>query len=145
MLMRSIGPSMSLWDRPLGWVGPFDDVIENLFTPSRSAAAGPRFVSHDDGQALRLAAELPGISEQDFEVSVEGQTLTVSGRRHTQAPEGYRYLRRERDQYGFSRSFTLPNYLDLNGVEAELEDGVLRILIPRRPEAQPRQIPVQVS
>jgi HSP20 family protein len=146
MLVRSIGPSIPWWDRPSGWVSPFDDVLENWFRdPTRSSSGAPRFVSRDDGQALALEAELPGLSDEDFDIHVEDQTLTVNGRRHEEAPEGYRYLRRERSPYQFVRAFSLPDHFDPSQAEARLENGFLRIRVPRRPEAQPRQIPVSVS
>src|SRR5688572_24929199 len=133
------------WNRPLFRPSVFDDVIESFFAQMRSVSAGPRFAAHDSGSTLVLCAEVPGLSDQDIRISCEKGTLTISGERKMEAPAGYQVRTRERMPFRFSRSFDLSPDLNVEKADAKIQDGVLTLVIPRRPEAQPRQIPIKVS
>lgn len=143
MLMRRYSPSLSMWDRPLSGSSLFDDVFENFFNLSRSASAGPRFVSRETEDGWILAADVPGLTNDDIQITVENGVLTISGERKIEAPEGYQVLRRERIPLRFSRSFTLSDRMDGDNAEAKLENGLLTLRIPHRPESKPRQIAVK--
>ena len=99
-----------------------------------------------EGHDVVLQAELPGMSREDIDVTVEHQTLTIKGTRPaaSDVPEG-RYRRVERRVGGFSRSFTLPSTVDAGKVSAEYKNGVLTVKLPYREESKPRTISVEVA
>lgn len=99
----------------------------------------------DEGTALRIWAELPGVEVDSLEIDVDRTTLTLSGKRNTPTPEGYTAHRRERGDLEFTRSFSLPCRVDLEKTRASLDDGVLTVELPKRPEDTPKAITVQVK
>jgi HSP20 family protein len=93
-----------------------------------------------------LKIEVPGIEEKDIDVRVENHTLTVHGERKIEKEEKEENYRRVERQYGsFTRSFTLPQTVDTENVSATYEKGVLKIALPKKAEAKPKQIKVQVG
>lgn len=103
----------------------------------------PRFDIKDTRSAYVLRADLPGVKEDDLEVQVNGNLLTISGKRdEEQRQEGDRFYAMERSHGVFTRSFALPDGVDHDGISAEMKDGVLAVQIPKRPEAQPKKINV---
>lgn len=104
----------------------------------------PRVNLYDAGAELVVRAELPGFAEKDVSISVEQSTLTISGERRIDVPEGYGVHRQERGETTtFSRMFTLPCRVDADKAEAKLAHGVLELKLPKVPEEQPRQITIQ--
>ena len=95
---------------------------------------------------LVLKAELPDMSREDIDITVENFVLTVKGEKklsHEVKEEQYHHLER---RYGtFSRSFSLPQTVDSNRVAAEYKNGVLTVRLPLREEAKPRTIKVDVA
>ncbi len=100
----------------------------------------------EDAQKLALSLELPGIKPENVDIRVENHTLTVRGERsfNSEQPE-QNYHRIERRYGSFVRSFTLPQTVDTEKVTANYEHGVLRIELPKKAEAKPKQIKVEVS
>ena len=95
---------------------------------------------------LVLKAELPGIDPKDVDVRVENNVLTLQGERKFESEvKREEYHRVERAYGTFSRSFTLPNVVDTGNIKAEFKDGVLRVTMPKREEAKPKQISIQVN
>jgi len=95
---------------------------------------------------LVLKAELPGIDPTDVDVRVENNVLTLRGERKFESEvKREQYHRVERAYGTFSRSFTLPNLVDTNKIKAEFRDGVLRVTLPQREEAKPKQISIAVG
>ena len=105
-------------------------------------AGGPRTDLIDNGEALVVKAEVPGMEDKDLEVTIEGKALTIRGKRENAVPEGYTVHRRERGAYEFSRAFNLPCRVDSEKVAASLKDGILELTMPKVPEAKPRQIAI---
>jgi HSP20 family protein len=99
----------------------------------------------DDGTNFVLRADVPGLTEKDFEISVANNTVTLKGERKVQVPEGYSQHRRERADVRFAKSFQLPARVDAEKVTATLKHGVLTLTLPRAAEAQPRQISVKAA
>jgi len=99
----------------------------------------------DSGSALLLTAEVPGLTEKDFTLSLAQNVLTVQGERKVRAPEGYAVHRQERAGVRFSRSFALPCRVDPERTTATLKEGVLTITLPKTTEAQPRTIAVSAG
>ena len=99
-----------------------------------------------DKHDLVLRAELPGMSREDIEVTVENGTIVLKGeKKFDQAVKDEQYRRIERAYGTFHRSFTLPNTVDTSKVTAEYKNGVLTVTLPFKEEAKPRSINVDVS
>jgi HSP20 family protein len=101
-------------------------------------------VEADDHYVLR--ADLPGLAEDDVQIEVEDNVLTVSGERkaeHEERGEGYHRL--ERAYGSFSRSLTLPEGVDAEAVHASFERGVLEVRIPKPEERKPRRVSINVG
>lgn len=97
---------------------------------------------NDDG--LIVTAEVPGFEPENIEISVVGETLTLSGTHEgEELPEGARYYRRERGGSNFNRTFELPFQVDIEAVEARFRNGILQISLPRVPEEKPKKIEVK--
>ena len=94
-------------------------------------------VSEDD-QKFELYADLPGVKQEDLDIQVEKDVLTIRGERKLER-------KGERVAGAFSRAFTLPKHVDVENIAATLKDGVLTVTLPKRPEAQPRQIKVAIN
>ena len=97
----------------------------------------------EDKERLVLEAELPGMSRDDFEISVENNILTLRGeRKFEKKAEGDNYHRVERSYGSFTRSFTLPQTVTADGATADFENGVLRVSLAKREETKARKIEV---
>jgi HSP20 family protein len=110
----------------------------------RAAAGYPAMNVWTNEEGAIVTAELPGVDPEDIDISVRGDALTVSGcRQPVELEEGEDYHRRERGCGRFTRSFQLPFQVDASQVEATLENGVLRISLPRAEADKPRKIAVK--
>jgi HSP20 family protein len=90
--------------------------------------------------------EVPGIDEKDIDVRVENNVLTVHGERKFEKEEKEENFRRVERQYGsFTRTITLPSTVDAEKVQADYEKGILKIVLPKKAEAKPKQIKVNVG
>jgi HSP20 family protein len=99
-----------------------------------------------EGHDVILKAELPDMTREGIEVTVENDTLTLKGERKLPADVTEERFRRIERAYGaFSRSFTLPKTVDASKVSAEYKQGVLTVKLPYREEAKPRTINVEVA
>ena len=132
--LRALDELRSEMDRAFGWAG---DGLGTDF------ARGPRFELFDEGDALVVRAELPGLTEKDVDVSVNAHTLTLRGERKVDAPEGYSVHRQERTAFRFERAYELPAKVDADKAQAVMKNGVLTLTLPKVPEAQPKQIAVK--
>jgi HSP20 family protein len=108
--------------------------------------APPVDIYETEGHDVVIKAELPDMTREDIDVTVDQQTLTIKGTRNAPAdvPEE-RYRRVERRYGTFSRSFTLPNTVDSTKVSADYKNGVLTVKLPFKAEARPRTITVDVA
>jgi HSP20 family protein len=125
-----------------GW-DPFREF--GTLTPyAEGAGAGmytPNFEVKEKGDAILIKADLPGIKEQDLDISLQGDRLVVSGKREEEKrEEGETYYTYERDYGSFSRSFTLPEGVDTDNANAELKEGVLTLMLPKKQASQPKKI-----
>lgn len=101
----------------------------------------PEFEVKETKDGYVFKADLPGVKESDLDISLSGNRLTVCGRREAEEKqEGETFYAYERSYGSFTRSFTLPDDVAADDVRAELKDGVLALVVPRRPEQQPRKI-----
>lgn len=93
-----------------------------------------------------LKAELPGVDAKDVDVRVENNVLTLKGERKFDTEvKRESYHRVERSYGTFTRSFTLPTVVDTGSIKAEFKEGVLRVTLPKREEAKPKQIAISVT
>ena len=101
----------------------------------------PHFEVRETGDGYVFKADLPGINDEDLEINLTGNRLTISGKREAeQRNESDRFYAYEVQYGSFTRSFTLPDGVDTEHVKADLKNGVLSLHIPKRAEAQPRKI-----
>src|SRR5919197_4606959 len=101
---------------------------------------------YEDEHNVTLKIEVPGIDEKDIDVRIENNTLTVHGERKFEKEEKEENFRRVERQYGsFTRSFTLPNSVDAENVSANYDKGILKISLPKKAEAKPKQIKVNIG
>jgi HSP20 family protein len=95
---------------------------------------------------LVIKADLPEVNEQDLDIRVENNMLTIGGERKFDAKvKEENYLRVERSYGSFSRSFSLPNTVNTEAIKAEYKNGVLTVELPKRAEAKPKQVKINVT
>jgi HSP20 family protein len=122
--------------------GEFNESDSQLTT----AAFVPAVDVFEDEKKVVLKLEVPGIEEKDLDVSVEKNTLTVKGERKFSSEEKEENFHRIERRYGsFFRSFTLPSTVDTEQVQASYNAGVLKLELAKKPEAQPKQIKINVA
>jgi HSP20 family protein len=101
---------------------------------------------YEDEHNVVLKIEVPGIDEKDIDVRIENNTMTVHGERKFEQEEKEENYRRVERQYGsFTRTFTLPQTVDQENVQADYDKGVLKIKLSKKAEAKPKQIKVNVG
>jgi HSP20 family protein len=101
---------------------------------------------YEDEHNVTLKLEVPGVEEKDLDVRVENNTLTVRGERKFEQEEKEENFHRIERRYGaFTRSFTLPNTVDSEQVDASYTNGVLEIRLAKKAEAKPKQIKVSIG
>jgi HSP20 family protein len=116
------------------------------FYPGRMRTAGgyPAMNVWADEKSVLITAEVPGVDPKDIEISVLGDTLTLSGIRNPEElPEGARYHRRECGYGKFTRNLKMPYTVDIKKVDAKFKNGVLNITMPRAENDKPRKISVR--
>jgi HSP20 family protein len=129
------------------------DEMTRLFTGVMPASGNREEMTHgawapsvdiyEDKDRLILEAELPGMSREDFEISVENNVITLRGeRKFEKKTEGDNYHRVERSYGSFTRSFTLPQTVTADGATADFDNGVLRVSLPKREETKARRIEI---
>jgi HSP20 family protein len=112
--------------------------------PQLATAFSPTFEVKETKDSYQFKADVPGVKDSDIEVTVTGNRLGISGKREEEKKEqNDRYYTYERSYGSFTRSFTLPEGVDLSSVQADLSAGVLTVSVKKTPEAQPKKIAVQ--
>jgi HSP20 family protein len=137
--------AMTPWTTPINRLeGLFDRFFDDRFFGVRpdTAAATPLSLWQDEDH-IYVEADLPGMSDQDVEVTVHKGVLFIRGER--KAEEGRQYLYNGRSWGRFERAVTLPDAVTVDAVQAELANGVLRVTLPRSPETRPRKISLKTS
>jgi HSP20 family protein len=115
-----------------------------FFSNRQVSAFVPAFEVKETNEAFVLKADIPGVAENNLDIAVHNNVLTISGHRQAEErKEGESYALFERQFGSFSRSFSLPETADGERVEAKLESGVLTLTITKRAEAKPRKIALQ--
>lgn len=131
LLRTSLEGLLSDFDRPSRLAGHWS-LDQNM----------PKTNLYDKGGKFEIIAELPGFAKEDLGVKIQGNYLELSGSRKSDAPKGYSTHRVERKTISFTRSFTLPSEVNADGAEATLQNGILRLALPKSAAAVPRQISI---
>ena len=101
-------------------------------------------IAENDSALLEI--ELPGLKKEEIDITVDNGTLTISGEKKSRAgDENINFLRVERRYGTFSRSFTIPDSYDVKEIKASFTDGVLKLVIPRKPDATPKKLSVSIN
>jgi HSP20 family protein len=113
---------------------------------TRTAPSYPAINVWADEESALITAEIPGVQQEDLEINVTGDTLTIRGERKIEAlPDNARYHRKERSFGKFNRNVQLPYTVDVNKVDAKFKNGVLEIVLPRIEAEKPKTITVKAS
>ena len=124
----------------------FDEPFFRRADESAITAWAPDVDIYEDGNQLVLKADLPDINEEDLDIRIENNMLTIRGeRKFEKSVKEENYLRVERSYGAFSRSFSLPNTVATEGIKAEYKNGVLTLTLPKREESKPKQIKVNTN
>ena len=122
---------------PFGRVAP-DEGTSGTWVPAVDVA--------ETQEKILVRAEVPGMTQADIQIEFENGTLTLKGERKLdKTVEGLTYHRVERTYGAFNRSFTLPRTVDPEKISASYRDGVLEIEVPKKEEAKPKQIKIEVK
>jgi len=124
----------------------FNDVFERNQNESSLSTWAPAVDIYETEQELVVKADLPDVDPKELDIRVENNVLTIRGERKFEKNVSQdNYLRVERTYGAFSRSFSLSNTVNPEAIKAEYRNGVLSLAIPKREEAKPKQIKVNVG
>ena len=124
----------------------FNEAFEPTSDESSITTWAPAVDIFETGHELVVKADLPDIKAEELDIRVENNILTIRGeRKFEKKVNENNYLRVERSYGSFSRSFSLANTVNSEGIKAEYKNGVLTLTIPKREEAKPKQIKVNVE
>src|SRR5947207_13299618 len=124
----------------------FNDDFERRGEESSLTAWAPAVDIYETEHELVVKADLPEIDPKDLDIRVENNILTIRGERKFEKKVNEdNYLRVERTYGSFARSFTLANTVNSDAIKADYQNGVLTLTIPKREEAKPKQIKVNVA
>jgi HSP20 family protein len=101
---------------------------------------------HETEDGYIVKADLPGMKKEDIQIDLKNSTLTLKGeKKFEETVSKDNYVRTERAYGTFVRSFTLPHNVDAEKIRASYKDGVLELALPKKEEAKPKQIKVEVN
>ena len=134
---------LTLWD-PFAELNRFH---RSAFPSERSETARefrPLVDVYEKEEAFHLKADLAGVKTEDVKIEIHDKILTVSGERNIEKEDEKNGYRRVERRYGsFNRSFSLPETVESEKIDADFTDGVLTVVLPKRAESQPREIEVK--
>jgi HSP20 family protein len=124
----------------------FNEAFEHGSEESNLTTWAPAVDINETEHELVVKADLPGVDTKDLDIRVENNVLTIRGeRKFEKKVNEENYLRVERAFGSFSRSFSLANTVNPEGIKADYQNGVLTLNIPKREEAKPKQIKVNIG
>ena len=127
----------------------FNSTLPRFFSGEEGLLGGnwaPSVDIYEDQNSITLEADLPGLKPGEFKLSIENYRLTLSGeRKFEKENKGDNWRRVERSYGSFTRTFSLPSTVNVDAVNAEFKDGVLRVTLPKKEEVKARQIQVTVT
>ncbi len=144
-IIRRAQETREFWD-------PFRIMLEMMGEPGREAVRppeatfAPTFEVFERKDGYVFKGDLPGVKDEDLEITLTENRLTISGKRDAEKrDQGERFYAYERAYGTFTRTFTLPEGVDGEHVQAELKDGVLTLVVPKKPEVQPKKISIKAT
>ena len=133
------------WAREFLRWDPFREMLPAAFE-YEGASFAPAFEIKETKEGYQFKADVPGVAEKDLEITRTGNRLTIAGKRESEREEkGETYYACERSYGHFARTFTLPEGIDGDHVHADLKEGVLTLLVPKMPEAQPKRVQIRAK
>ncbi len=124
----------------------FNDAFERQGEESSLTAWAPAVDIYETEHELVVKADLPDVDPKDLDIRVENNVLTIRGeRKFEKKVNEENYLRVERAYGSFARSFTLANSANSDAIKADYQNGVLTLTIPKKEEAKPKQIKINVA
>ena len=121
---------------------PFVEMAPS-FRAFEGTAFSPHFDVKETKEGFVFTADVPGVKEGDLDIRLTQNRLSISGKRESEKTEkGDQFYATERSYGSFTRAFTLPDGVQADKINAELKGGVLTLMIPKKPEAQPKKIEV---
>ncbi len=124
----------------------FRDVLGASRSPATAGAFAPALDVEETSDQFTLVVELPGVSPEEVDITLEENVLTISGERTFYADRDQDGFRRVERSFGrFHRAVRLPDRVDADRVEADYRDGLLTVTVPKAEEAKPRRIEVRAS
>jgi len=146
-LIQYTTPTLGSWS-PFHRLTPFQDLLESAMelAGAGQACGSPPLDVFENDDAITVRLELGGMKKEDFDISLEDDTLTLSGRREwkTEDRRGESF-RSELFRGAFQRAITLPCPVKADAVKATYTDGILEIELPKAEEAKPRKIEVKLN
>jgi len=142
-----------LWSPLADFRREMDSLFDDFFSPTNARATGNTNhvwtpacdVAEEEGHYM-LSLEVPGIPKDEIKIEVADNTVTISGERQSKNEKKEKGAWYGERRYGkFQRSFTLPAGIDADKIEANYQDGVLSLMVPKAESAKPRQIKIGSS
>jgi HSP20 family protein len=136
-------------NRPFGNL--FGDFLNEFPVAARSFGqelfAFPQTNIHETPEAFHLELNIPGRSKEDFKIQVEKGLLTISyeKKEESEQTEEYKTIRREFEYKSFKRSFTVDDKIDVEGIQAKYEQGILKLLLPKKEESKPNARQINIA
>ncbi len=136
------------WDQVGKEIDSFFDLFENMQRENSSASMRALTAAcdvHEDEKAYVVTLDMPGIKKEDIQIDLSAQTLTVVGHRQREShldTKDARFHRSERHYGEFRRTFSLPDNIDGDRIEASFENGVLSIALPKTEIERPKRITI---
>jgi HSP20 family protein len=148
---------LRLWD-PWRDFGSLQERINKMFEETMGALSptegeefergtwAPAVDIHETGDGFVVRADLPGVKKDDIQIDLKDNTLTLKGeKKFEEKVSKDNYIRVERSYGSFVRSFALPQNVDVEKIKASYKDGVLELTLPKKEEAKPKQIRVEIT
>lgn len=124
----------------------FNHWVDSFLNGEEVSKSWPKTDLHEDDKNFYLKADLPGFDTQDIQIQVKDNVLSLRGKRQEERKnEKNHYYRYERFQGSFERSFYLPDNVDSSQIEAEMKNGVIQLIIPKKAESQAKEIEIQIK
>ncbi len=123
----------------------FGDIMERQSLGFLSSGVFPSLNLSEDENNLYIRAELPGVEPDDLEINIEGNSLSIRGERKLETADNVSYHRRERQAGRFHKAVTLPYEVNVEAVTSELNNGILKIVLPKAEVAKPKKIAVKTG
>jgi len=125
----------------------FDETLSRIFKEEVTRGVwSPPVDIIEKADEVVLKVDLPEVDQNEIDIKIEENTLIIQGeRKFLKDATGGNYIQIERPYGTFQRTFAIPKIIDQEGIKASYKDGVLRIVLPKKAEVSPKQIPIEVS